>query len=139
MSFGIILLGNRFSIANANWPCFMLMYLLTLMFFSTAYLLISFSTPFRSFMDNFWPLVGSPLMCSGSIFFTWKKLYAFSPTLGTFLLLNPITFITEGLRAALLGGPDYIALWICMSIITLWIVIMFSALSVSLNKRLDPV
>jgi ABC-2 type transport system permease protein len=139
MTLGIILLGPRFSIANTNWAGFIGMYLLALIFFSTAYLLTSFTIPFKKFMDNFWPLIGSPLMCSGSTFFTWKKLYAFAPSLATFLLLNPITYITEGLRSALLGGPDYIPLWICASVITSLILGMFVALSLSLNKRLDPV
>ena len=139
MSLGIVLLGPRFSIAHTNWFGFFAMYLLTLIFFSTAYVLISFTIPFKRFMEDFWPLIGSPMMSSGSIFFTWKKLYAFSPALGSVTLLNPITFVVEGLRAALLGGTDYLQLWLCMVVIMAWIAGMFWVLSLSLGKTLDPV
>lgn len=134
-----LFLGPLFPVADANWPAAVLIYLLATFFYAALFLYLAFNCPYTWFLDNVWPRRLAILFLFGCSFFTWKKLYNFSPYLATLFLLNPVTFIHEGFRAALLGGNDYLPLWICIPVVFLFCLLIIFLLTRAIKKRLDPV
>ena len=65
-------------------------------------------------LSNFWMRWNSPLMTFGGFFIPWFVMYEFSPWLGRLVLLNPLLYVTEGLRGAILGGGHFIPLGYCL-------------------------
>lgn len=139
LSLGILLLGNKFIIVQTNWIAFGLMYLLSIIFFATLFLFYSFAYEYNWFRINLWARRLEPLALFGSIFLVWKQLYAFSKYLGILFLCNPVTYVAEGIRATLIGGNDFLPIWICMLVISIWIVINWLLLVPAMRKKLDHI
>lgn len=138
---GILLLGNHFILYTPAWILFAILYLLTMILFNLIFLTLSFRYEFDWFMQNVWPRRLTPLFCFSPIFFTWYSVYSFSPYCAYALLFNPITYVTEGLRAGLLAGSDYYYIPILPAIMVTGISSLLSMwlLSLGIKKRLDPV
>lgn len=137
--FGLFLLGSTFAVIAPSWIALIIVYLLSLVFFGLFFLLLSFITKFEWFMDNAWPRVLSPLYAFGCTVFVWDKVNELSPVLAKICLLNPLTYISEGMRAAAIGGSTFISLWICIPAISISIIILCYLLMYGINKTLDPV
>lgn len=120
-------------------PIALLMYILMLLFISTFFLMLSFWYDDRWFLINLWPRRLNPLICTGCLFFTWHSIASFSPIISKFLLLNPFTYITEGLRASLLTDGTYLSLPLCISIVSISIVGALWLLALGIKRRLDCV
>ena len=79
-----------------------------------------------------------PLFIFSPAFFTFKKVITIIPTLAQLMLLNPLTYIVEGLRVALLGSGDYLPLTTCLMGILIGIMFMYVRLYYGFYKQLDP-
>jgi ABC-2 type transport system permease protein len=134
--FGITILKPD---AFVNFAWFMPIYLLSLLFFAILFMLIAFSTRWDWFINNVWERILNPLIQTGCVLYIWHNLFKFSPTLGNLVLLNPITYVAEGLRGSLLQSDIYISPAICISAILVLSIILFIFLIRSINKLLDPV
>ncbi len=55
------------------------------------------------FLENIWARRINPLVVFASFFFTWKAAHRFSPKISYIMLANPFTYISEGMRATLIG------------------------------------
>ncbi len=135
--FGIYLLGNKFVIIKAHILGFGLMYILVLIFFATLFLFFSFAYNYEWFRWNLWARRIEPLILFGSITVVWKQLYLFSKPLGVLFLCNPLTYAIEGLRTTLIGGNEFLPLWICIPGISIGIIINWLLLVPAMNKKLD--
>lgn len=134
-----IILGNAFVTEYASWP---LTY--TVIFFSalccSAYTMfttcfIKSSTKLRSF----WMRVNFGLITFGGLFIPYVVMKKFSPTLGYFILFNPLLYITEGLRNAILPHQQFISAWVCILVLFIFS-ILFTLLSWHyFKKRVDHI
>ncbi|HTM06186.1 MAG TPA: hypothetical protein VL201_03005, partial [Patescibacteria group bacterium] len=70
-------------------------------------------------------------------FVPWTNTYAFSKWIGIFMLLNPLTYIAEAMRSALLGGKEFISLWICIPIMIILFIVTTWWMQKSVQNRLD--
>lgn len=114
------------------------LYLLVLLFFGIFFLYMSLSSSYEWFMDNLWPRVLSPLYSFGCTVFTWHQVYSISKPLALVCLLNPMTYISEGLRSLLIGG-EFIPAWICTLVVILSIFGCAFLLKNSVKTQLDPI
>ena len=75
----------------------------------------------------------------GAYYYSWQSAYAFSPVFGYISLVDPLVYIMEGTRSAVLGPEGYLPFWICMT--TLWCFIFaFGYFACKrLKRRLDAV
>ncbi len=78
-----------------------------------------------------------PMWFMGGFQFSWLSLYNVVPVIAYINAINPMIYVTESTRAALLGQEGYANFWVCLVAIT-----GFSALSLTLGirnlkKRLD--
>ena len=88
-------------------------------------------------IGNVWSRFLYPLWYLGCYHFSWKALYSVQPQLAYLNLLNPMTWLMEGLRSSFLGPKDFLSFWVAIIVI----LCMFFLLSwrgiVNLKKRLD--
>lgn len=136
---GSIFLGSSFPLNNASWIATFGVYIASVIFYALLFIFLAFNSPYTWFLDNVWARRLSPLFLLGCAYFTWKKLYAFNAVIALFLLVNPLTYIHEGLRAALLGSEDFLSVKICLPMIIIFCIILVVLLANALSKRLDPV
>jgi ABC-type polysaccharide/polyol phosphate export permease len=88
-------------------------------------------------MGNIWSRFIFPMWFLGGFQFSWFAFYQALPTLAFINLINPLVYITESIRAALIGQPDYLNFWICISAILICAGICFTFGFYNLKKRLD--
>ncbi|MGB8367035.1 MAG: hypothetical protein WCD44_01635 [Candidatus Babeliales bacterium] len=136
---GIIILGPLFTIVKTQWLLFLFTYLLVLVLFGLFFLHVCFNYERTWFRDNLWARRLSPLCNFSTILFSWAAVKKFSPVMSILLLFNPITYATEGLRAALLGGEEHLSLIYSLPALFGWILFFCWQLARSFYKRLDPV
>lgn len=139
ITIGIMILGKQFPVGQIQWIPFFAFYIFSLLFSAVFFLTLALSFPYQWFMDNVWPRILSPLMCIGAIFFPWIGIYAFSPKIAYLALINPFTYIAEGIRTGLLNGDTYLPFIYCIPAVGFALLIMLIQLTRSIKNRLDPV
>ncbi len=137
--FGSIVLSSTVSFNPSSWILVIFMYLLNLLFYSLLFLHVSFSSAYTWFLDNVWARRLTPLFFFGCGYYTWKGLLGFNKTIAYLFLLNPLTYVHEGLRGALFGEENFIPLLICIVAVSSACAVLGYLLARAINKRLDPV
>ena len=66
-------------------------------------------------------------------------LKSFSPFLGRLMLLNPFVYITEGLRYALLGDPQFLPVWQCAPMLAGFTVLFTCGTWHFFKKKIDHI
>ncbi len=136
---GVACLGNLISLEHTNWFYFFGIHLLSIIFFGIFFHMCSFQFSFEWFTENIWPRFLGPFLCLASVFYIWHRVYAVSKTIAYLFLLNPFSYVAEGLRAGLLGGPEYLPAYVCVIAIIISSLISLLFLIHGIKKRLDPV
>jgi hypothetical protein len=106
------------------------------LFFSFSALLMA------SFLKNTYtmiPLIISPTRSLGGFLCKWKTVFGLYKIGGIFLLINPILYTMEGIRAAMINQDDYISWSIC-SLVLIILTFIFGYFGIKkLKKRLDAI
>lgn len=120
---GKLLLGNDFDIMAVNIPKLLFIIVLASLFYGA---FVVFSTSFIKNLDlvgTAWARFIFPLWFLGGFMFSWHSLYVTCPAFAYLDLLNPIVYISEAYRSALMGPDGYLNFWLCISMIILFGVI----------------
>lgn len=115
---GKLLLWNQFDLGSIDSIKFLIILCVSNLFYGAFAL---FSASFIKNMNaigSVWARFIFPLWFLGGFMFSWKSLYATSPTFAYIDLCNPIIYIAEGYRSALVGPQGYLNFWICISMIS---------------------
>ncbi len=139
MTIGIMLLEPRFQFIHPQWLLFMVIYLLSLCLYSLLFLGLSFYYEFDWYLQNIWPRRLSILLAISPLFYPWKAVYHFSPSIAHLMLISPLTYVAEGLRSTLIGGPYFLSIPLCIAGLIVWISIAITFAAKGIAKRLDPV
>jgi ABC-2 type transport system permease protein len=137
--FGSFILSSSFTINPPSWLLLILMYILSVLLYSILFLYLVFSSSYTWFLDNLWARRLTPLFFFGCGYYTWKKLFLFNETIAYITLLNPITYIHEGLRGALFGQENYLPLAVCIAMVISACAGISYLLARAVKKRLDPI
>lgn len=137
--FGIILLGSKFVLVNPSWLGLVLVFLLSTIVIGALFIGLSFYYDFPWFMANLWPRRLTFLFSFGPIFFTWRSIKSFAPNLAYFMLLNPLTYVAEGMRSALLNATGYIPVYCCIGALIIFALLLIAFMTFGIKKRMDPV
>lgn len=137
--FGSVVLSSSLPMNPPSWILLMVMYLLNLLFYSLLFLHVSFSSTYTWFLDNVWARRLTPLFFLGCGYYTWKGLFIFNESIAYLFLLNPVTYVHEGLRSALFGQENYLPLLMCMLAVSSACLMLGYLLARAIYKRLDPV
>jgi ABC-2 type transport system permease protein len=136
---GKLILWNQFDLTKISIIPFFLVLIITGIFFGVFTLFISSLVKNMATIENVWMRVLFPLWFFGGFQFSWYVLYQLVPKLAYINLLNPITYIMEGMRATLLGQEGYIHYIYCL-VALVFFSILFGVIAIArLKKRLDYV
>ncbi len=115
--FGKLLFWNNFSFASISWFKFAIILVLANIFFGVFTLAVTVHVGALSKMENVWMRFIFPLWFMGGFQFSWAAVYRFSQPLAYVLLCNPVLYVMEGMRAALLGQADCLPWeWCCVAL-----------------------
>lgn len=84
-----------------------------------------------------WVRILSPLFSFGGFWFSWYTLYHVAPVLGYVNLLNPLIYVMDGTRAAVLGQEGYLPFWFCIGMLLVFTVFCGWHAVYRLKRRLD--
>jgi ABC-2 type transport system permease protein len=132
-----LILGGQLVFAKISWAAFLFFLLLTNIFFSTATIAVAALVPSMDSFDVIWVRFIFPLWFLGGFQFSWKAINATVPWLSYLMLANPITYTTEGMRAAMLGQEGYLPFWFCSAMLLVLLVVVARWSYVTFKKRLD--
>jgi ABC-type polysaccharide/polyol phosphate export permease len=134
---GFIWLWNTFDFTQISYYKLILAILFQSLFYSCFVLWIASVTPHVARLGSVWRRFISPMWLIGGFQFSWQALYAALPPLAYLNILNPMIYITECTRVALLGQPGYTNFWLCLLAITFFSGICFAIAIRNLKRRLD--
>jgi len=136
---GKLLLFKGFDLSLISYPHLIPMFVTTNLFFGYFALWLASVIKDVSNLTSLWVRYISPIWMFGAYFYSWEAAYSLSPVIGVITLLNPMTYVMEGMRAATLGQTGYLPY--AFSLVMLWgfIVICTWHAIRRLKKRLDCV
>ena len=134
---GKLLLTNRLMLDNFSIPKFMLIFTTMNLFFGFFGLWIASWAKDGKNFSYVYRRVVNPVWIFGGYQFTWFVLYKAFPQWGFLLLLNPMTYAFEGLRAAILGQTGYLNFWLCVGALWCFTILFACWALLWMKKRLD--
>ncbi len=114
---GKLMLWNQLDLSAISYGPFIFQFITICLFYG--FFAVWTATVFKRMSDaaNIWIRLVTPMFLFGAFIFTWKSVYATRPIIALLILLDPITFANEGLRATVLNQTDYIPFWVCCSVL----------------------
>jgi ABC-2 type transport system permease protein len=80
-----------------------------------------------------------PMIMLGGFLVPWKGMFSYSPLLGYVALLNPLMYVTEGLRGTMLGSDHYFSFAVCAGML-LFFSLFFTLFSLyRFKKKVDHI
>jgi hypothetical protein len=134
---GLLWLWGTFDFTQISYFKLMLAILFQSAFYACFVLWVASITPHVARLGSVWRRFISPMWLIGGFQFSWLSLYAAMPSFAYLNALNPMIYITESTRTALLGQTGYANFWLCLAAIAFFSVICFIIALRNLKKRLD--
>jgi ABC-type polysaccharide/polyol phosphate export permease len=114
---GKMLLWSKFALAAISWFKLSIILVLANALFACTTLMVAGMVPEIGKIGNIWVRVIFPLWYLGGFQFSWYNTHQAIPALAYVMLVNPITYVMEATRAAILGQNGYMDFWICCAIL----------------------
>ncbi len=134
---GKLILWNQLVLANICWVELVVMFALSNFLYASATLVFAAFIKNIEMMNSLWTRIIFPLWFLGGFQFSWAMVHKISPVLSYVLLVNPVIYVIEGTRAALLGQGSFLPFWLCSFVIAS-LSTLFTYLSYrKLKQRLD--
>ncbi|MBD3231833.1 hypothetical protein GF322_04190 [Candidatus Dependentiae bacterium] len=133
-----LIIWDRMDLSNFMPIQFLVMFLTVNIFFGFFTLLMSTIPEDITQIRRVWVRLVFPMWFLSGVEFPWYTIHnKLSSKISYILLLNPMLYTMEGVRATVLGQQNYISFWICL--IVLWsLIIIFGFTSIFiLKKQLD--
>jgi hypothetical protein len=134
---GKLLLQDRFSFEHVQIIPFACMFILANLFYGSLTLWLASKVQNMTKIGNVWMRFIFPLWFLGGYQFTWYSLHKVFPMLAYLNLLNPMIYITEGFRGALLEPNNYLRLPVCIGMTALFCLLTAYVGINKLRERLD--
>jgi len=134
-----ILFPNSFMIPHVSWFSLAWILLLTA-FMTSAYNLMAtciMRGPHQ--ISRLWIRCNEVMLMLGGLLIPWQVIYKTSPIFGYLALLNPLVYVSEGARQALLASPTFFSIWVC-SAVMIGVTIVCTVIACSVfKKRVDHI
>jgi len=132
-----LLLWNDFDLSHFNLLKFIIIFMLTNLFYAGFTLWTTSRVENMEKIGSVWMRFVYPLWFLGGFQYSYKVLHSFSPALAYISLINPMIYIMEGTRAAILGQENSLNFWFC-AFMLIGFIASCTALGIArLKKRLD--
>ncbi len=86
---------------------------------------------------NIWMRVLFPLWYVGGFLNGWFVMEKAAPRFAQLMLFNPIMYIADGMRAAMLGQEGYLNYWTCVCVVIISTILVGTVAVLRFKKRLD--
>lgn len=134
---GILLLWNRFDVAQLSVSKVLLFYLLSSLFLGFFALVpVCFVKGMPGFVRYQWR-IGSQLVFYSGFQFPLTTLYAAVPILAYVSYFNPLLYCFEGMHAAVLGQEGYLNFWLCVAVLLFCMLFFGFLITKRLKIKLD--
>ncbi len=137
LPFGKLILFNSFSLSDVAWIKFAIITVLANIFYGVFTIAVTAHVGAMSKMENVWTRFIFPLWFMGGFQFSWESIYNLSQPLAYVLLGNPILYVMEGTRAALLGQQDCLPWGMCCIMLSLFTVAFWFYAKYKMKRLLD--
>lgn len=134
-----LLFYNDFDISNISWGKTYLMLLVSCFFIAAFQICFACAVSSRQSIRHLWRRVNYPMIIFGGFLVPWKPMNCYSPVMGYLGLLNPVTYITEGLRRAVLGIDSFFPVYYCVTALTLATLFCAGLSVILLRRKIDAV
>lgn len=88
-------------------------------------------------LTSLWSRVNHVLINLGGFWIPLHVMQKYSRILGTIVYANPLLYISEGLRQAVVTGPEFLPLWLCALMLILFSIIFTILCLYQFKKRID--
>jgi len=131
---------NAFDLSHASWLKVLIMFYMTCLFYMTFSVMFSciLKYPIRQ-IRHFYRRINFPMIVFGGLLVPWQTMVKFSPLLGYLVMLNPLIYITEGLRFSFLSTDYFFSFGICSFMLLIFTFIALMIGFVSFKYKADPV
>lgn len=134
---GKILLWNSFKLTNISFFKVILMFPTACLFFGFFSLwLTGVIQKIQSIASLFLRFI-NPIFMFGGYFFTWQSSYELSPYIAYAILIDPMIYAMEGMRAACLGQEGFLPFWYSFFVLWAFIITLGIHGITKLRQRLD--
>ena len=134
---GKLFLFNQFSFSTIAWGKFICLFIISNLFFGFFALFLSGILKNMSSISSLFIRIINPLYGLGCFFYTWTTVNSFIPILSYIMLLNPITYVMEGTRVAMLGQQGFISFWYSFGALCCFTFLFAVFGIIKLKKKLD--
>lgn len=135
----IIFFGNDIGFDFVSWPSLCFFLTASSLFFGSLSIFLAHHYSFEWYLENGWARRLSIMFMTGVFFITWKTTMVCVPWFAYLALLNPTTYMVEGVRASLLDPQEYLPMAYCVVGTLFCCGFMIWAMGRSIIKRLDLV
>lgn len=132
-----LIVWNDFDLSHFSLFKFLIIFMLTNLFYACFTLWIASRVENMEKIGSVWMRFVYPLWFLGGFQYSYQVLYNVNPTLAYISLINPMLYIMEGTRAAVLGQENSLNFWLCAGMLLGFIVICSVIGIIHLKKRLD--
>lgn len=136
---GKLLLWNQLDLMQIHYFKLLLAIIFQCLFYSCFVIWAASVIDNMSKLGMVWARFIFPMWFMGGFQFSWIALYHVLPIVAWINLLNPMIYITESTRVAILGQSDYLNFWMCLVAILFFSAICLAQGMRNLKKRLDYV
>jgi len=134
-----LLLGDLFNTQATSWPAVILVLTASAFLISAYNIFICCILNAPHELRKVWVRINNPLFMLGGFWAPWYVVMKASPILGYLSLANPFMYMSEGLRSAFLGTPDFFPVPLCVAVLLgLGCVFTFLALR-QFKRRVDHI
>lgn len=133
----MIVLWNNFPLIHFSCIKMFLIFSISNLFYGFFSLWVTSLIPNLSGMTNIWMRLIFPLWWLGGYQFSWNTMNSVSPVTAKLMLINPILYTSEGMRAAVLGQEGYLPFWVSFfALVVATLMVGFIGVK-KMMKRLD--
>jgi ABC-type polysaccharide/polyol phosphate export permease len=134
----LILQGNMDTSAT-SWPSLLLILALSALVCSSFNVFIACFLTKTSQLSHLWPRCNEPLLMLGGFWVPWFVVWQFSPMLGKLALLNPLLYVTDGVRQAILGGDQFLSIRVASTGLLVFSLIFVALACCFFKRRVDHI
>lgn len=113
LPFGKLILWNTFSLSQVSFFKLLIMLITSGTLYAAITLLLAAHVKHMGGIGHVWTRCIFPLWFLGGFQFSWATLRGLAPALAYADLVNPIIYVMEGFRAAVIGQEGFLPFWIC--------------------------
>lgn len=134
---GKLVLGDRMDLSQFSMIKFILIMLVSAQFYGFFALWLAAWIPSSRHFMSVWRRIYTPLQLLGCYWFSFAMAQKVFGMKALIVLLNPLTYMCEGVRGAVLGPTGYMPFWVALGLLCVYSVFFGWYAMNKLKQRLD--